>query len=646
MTAIAGMINFNRQPIDPASFERVQNLLVPYGRDAQHLWHGNGAGLLRTLCRITPEDAFDRQPLKSRDGNFILVADGRIDNRDELADALDIPSRQAGLMPDSAFILSAFERWGQACLEHLLGDFAFAVWNQRDRRLFLARDPLGYRPLYWFKNQHFFAFATLCKGLFALPEVPRTLCEERMADYLALLPMKGPESFYKDLFRIEPGHFMVLEDSHVRTERYHSFDPDYRIILKNDDEYVEAAHELLDKAVACRLRSAGGVASQLSSGLDSSTVTATAARLLGAQNKRLMAFTAVPREGFDGPVPKGRHADEGPIAATLAARFPNIDHVLFRSGNRNPMNGLRQTIELFDRAPLGPCNHAFFNGIQSEAAKLGARVMLSGQMGNMTISYDGRPRLASLLRRGKWVQCLSEACSLVNKTDMRPQGALLQTLGHFIPIPLWRAFNAWRGRGWKSLHDYTAIHPDLIRRTNLKHRTQQAGWDLSYRPWADGWQMRTAVMYRMDPGDISPACVGGSGMEVRDPTSDLRLVKFCLAIPEDQYLKNGQPRRLLHRMMQNILPSEFFTTKTKGLQAADWYEDAFKAKDDMKEWLTGLEASSESPRYLDLKQMRNSVENWPETGWDEPSVIQEYRLKLMRGLAVGAFIQYVEGGNK
>lgn len=153
-------------------------------------------------------------------------------------------------------------------------------------------------------------------------------------------------------------------------------------------------------------------------------------------------------------------------------------------------------------------------------------------------------------------------------------------------------------------------------------------------------------MYRMDPGDISPACVGGSGMEVRDPTSDLRLVKFCLAIPEDQYLKNGQPRRLLHRMMQNILPSEFFTTKTKGLQAADWYEDAFKAKDDMKEWLTGLEASSESPRYLDLKQMRNSVENWPETGWDEPSVIQEYRLKLMRGLAVGAFIQYVEGGNK
>ena len=321
MTAIAGIVYFDEKPVDPGILERMKNILEPYGRDAQHIWKEPGAGLIRTLCRITPEDSMDRQPLKSEDGNRVLVFDGRIDNREELAEALDISPRQARLMADSAFVLKAYERWQKGCLDHLLGDFAFAVWERKPRRLFLARDPLGHRPLYWHKTQQFFAFATLSKGLFAIPEVPRALCEERMADYLALLPTKGPESFYQDIYRIEPGHFLVLEKGRVRTQRYHAFDPEHRIILRKDDDYVEAARELLDKAVSCRLRCAGGVASHLSSGLDSSTVTATAARLLGEQGKRLTAYTSVPREGFDGPVPKGRHADEGPADAALAAAF-------------------------------------------------------------------------------------------------------------------------------------------------------------------------------------------------------------------------------------------------------------------------------------------------------------------------------------
>jgi len=645
MTAIAGMIYLSGQPVDSVPLERMQNLLKIYGKDAQHLWHRGNAGFVRTLCRITPEDAFDRQPLKSRDGNLILVADGRIDNREELADTLDIPTRQASLMADSAFILKAFERWGRDCLDHLLGDFAFAVWEQRTKRLFLARDPLGHRPLYWYKNQRFFAFATLSKGLFALPEVPRAICEERLADYLALLPMKGPESFYKDIFRIEPGHFLVLENGSVRTERYHSFDPEHWIILKNDDEYVEAARELLDKAVKCRLRSAGGVASHLSSGLDSSTVTATAARLLGEQGKKLTAFTAVPREGFDGPVPKGRHADEGPAAAALAARFSNIDHILFRSGNRTPLDGLKEKVELFDRAPLNLCNHVWGNGIQIEAARRGARVLLTGQKGNMTISYDGRPRLPSLLFQGKWDQWFVEARSLVRNTDMRWRGAVFQSLAPFIPVPIWRAFNAWRGRGLQSLYNYSAIHPDLIIRTNLYERARQAGWDFSYRTWADAWQMRTAVLYRTDMGDSLIAGIGGNGIETRDPTSDLRLVAFCLAIPEEQYLKNGQSRRLLHRMMQDVLPPAILSLKTKGLQAADWYENLSTGQKDIKNWLKHLDVSTDAPRYIDLKRMAHDIEMLPEGDWDKKYVTQKYRIKLLRGISVGAFINYVEGGN-
>jgi asparagine synthase (glutamine-hydrolysing) len=642
MTAIAGLIPFDGRLVDLVALEKMRKALTPYGRDAQHLWHDESAGLVRTLCRITPEDTFDRQPLKSENGRFILVADGRVDNREELADVLGIPPSQACRMADSAFFLAAFERWGQGCLKRLLGDFAFAVWEQKSKRLLLARDPLGHRPLYWYKNRRFFAFATMPKGLFAVPEVPRSLCEECLADYLALLPMKGPQSLYKDIFRIEPGYLMVLEDSLVHSQRYHRFDPEHRIILKNDDEYVEGARELLDRAVGCRLRSAGGVASYLSSGLDSSTVTATAARLLEEQGKRLLAFTSVPREGFDGPVPKGRHADEGPAAAALAARFPNIEHIIFRSGKRTPLDGLLEKVEIFDRPPLNPCNHVWLDGIEAETAQRGAKVLLTGQRGNMSISYTGQHHLPWLLHRGRVIKWLTEAYMLVRNNEMRLKGVLRQSVSPFVPMPIWRAFKARKSR--RSVHDYSAIHPDLALRTNLHLRLRQAGRNSNSRPSVDGWRMRTEGIFRMDPGDFFEASVGSNGLEVRDPTIDLRLFEFCLAIPEDQYLKNGRPRSLLHRMMKNVLPPEILSLKTRGLQAADWYEGAFAARDAIRKWLDRLDVSAEAPRLIDLKRMRELFKNWPEGGWEQDSVIRTYRYLLLRGMSVGLFIHYAEGG--
>jgi len=274
MNAIAGIVYFDRKPVDPGILERMKNIPGLYGRDAQHLWHEPGAGMVRTLCPITPEEALDRPPLKGADGNLVLVFDGRVHNREEPAEKLNPPPCQARLMADSAFFLKAFEQWKEACLDFILGDFAFA---------------------------------TLSKGMFAIPEVPQQLYEERMADYLALLPVKGPESFYKDICRVEPGHFLVLEDGRVHTRRYHRFDPEHPLVFKNHDDYVDAARELMHQAVKCRLRTMGNIAGHLSSGLDRSTVTATAAELLQQEGKRLLAFTAMPREGFAGPVPKGRN---------------------------------------------------------------------------------------------------------------------------------------------------------------------------------------------------------------------------------------------------------------------------------------------------------------------------------------------------
>lgn len=647
MTAISGLIRLEGRSVDISALERMKNLLVPYGREAQHMWHESGVGLVRALWRTTPEDSLDRQPLKSRDGHWVLVADARIDNRDDLARKLDIPSRQANLMADSGFILEAFRRWRDDCVEHLLGSFSFAVWDRHRKRLVLARDPLGFRPLYWHRGSGFFAFATLPKGLFALPEIPREICEERLIDLLALLPMTGPESFYKGIYRVEPGSLLILEGGKTISRRYHRFDPEHRIILRKDDDYVDMARELLEKAVTRCLRANGPIASQLSSGLDSSTVTSTAARLLAAEGKPLTAYTAVPRQNFNGPVPKGRHGDEGPGAAAVAARFSNIRHILMRPEARTPMDTLERDVEALDRAPLNLCNHAWINAIHADAANRGHRVMLTAQMGNMTISYAGMERLPALLGQGRIKEWLTEAIALKRRNGLRWRGVLAGiSLAPFLPPGLWRLVSDLRGKGWRDIQDYTAIHDELIRSGALQERIDLTKWDVHYQPWSNGRKMRTAVLYRMDGGDYSAGMIGTDGVEIRDPTADQELVSFCLAIPEDQYLKNGRPRWLLLRLMKDVLPPEILFAKTKGLQAPDWYEGVEAAMPGIMEWLDRLENSPQAGRYLDTARMRKSLGNWPQGGWDQEEIVRTYRLRLLRGLAVGAFIHHVEGGNR
>ena len=177
-----------------------------------------------------------------------------------------------------------------------------------------------------------------------------------------------------------------------------------------------------------------------------------------------------------------------------------------------------------------------------------------------------------------------------------------------------------------------------------KSRLRDSGWDLSYRPWADGRRMRIAVLNRFDNGDYQ-AAANAVGLERRDPTADRRLIEFCLAVPDRQYLRNGQTRWLLHRLMDGVLPPEILHARTKGYQAADWFESAGASLPRMREELGRLRDKGVG-RYLDLDSLLESLDDWPETGWEQNRHVRRFRLKLLRGLSVGTFIRQVENDNR
>ncbi len=642
MSAIGGVVDLERGA-ERGALERMQAVLRPYGADHQQLWLHGPCGLLRNLLRTTPEDRFDRQPLAI--GDLVLVFDGRLDNRDELAHTLGLAPALAATLADSELALQACRRWDTEAVHHLLGDWALACWEPARRRLWLARDALGSRPLFWHQAGSRFAFASLPKGLFALPGVARVLNEGRLADLLCLLPLKGDESFFEGVQRVQPGHRLVVEGGRVRAEAWHRFDAGRTLRLKRDEDYVEAFGEHLERAVACRLRACGPVASHLSSGYDSSTVTALAARALAREGRGLVAYTAVPRHGYEGPVPRGQHADEGPGARALAARHANVEHVLVPSGGVSPLAGLQRDIERMDRTPLNLCNTGWVHAIQADAARRGVKVLLIGQMGNMTISWPGETRLPALLARGRLPTWWAEASALRrHEPGRRWRHLLAASLAPHVPGPLWRGLQRLRGRAM-ALPEYTAIHPDFLAAASTRERLRGSGWDTSYQPRGDGRQVRIDVLQRLDNAEHRIA-INVEGMEMRDPTADLRLAEFCLAVPEEQSLRGGRTRWLLRRYAQDLLPPEITGVATKGLQAADWHEALVAAAPELQAALDRLAGHARAARTLDLASLKASLARLPTRGWHREQVIRTYRMKLLRGAAAGAFVRYVEPDNR
>lgn len=645
MSAIAGIVHFDGRPRAEDDLARLMRSLAPLGPDREASWHDETVALGFCQTTLLPEDRFDRQPWHGRAGGLTLVANARLDNRDELADALGIAESERRTLSDSALLLRAFERWSDACIDRLDGDFTFAVWDKVARRLFCARSHVAGPPLYYHLAPKFFAFATTANALFALPEVPRALDDERLAMQLALMSRQGPVTFYRDIVCLPPGHRLTVTDGILAVERYWRLDTERRLRLGSDDDYVAAFRECFDRAVAVRLRSLHPIGSHLSAGCDSTAVTVTAARLLAAGDKGLTAFTAAPAADYRGAAPRGRIVDETSFAAEIAASLPNVAHVVVRSDERTPLDGLDRSHLLYGRPMQNPCNAVWAERILDVARHRRIKVLLTGQLGNMSISYDGLHRLATLLRRGQFLTLSREIVALRHAGIGRGQ-LIDRTISPYFPQFLWRRWAELRAAPNRDVSVYSAINPEFAAEIDLASLGRRRRADHILRPGADGRAVRRMMMERQDGGDYRNGYLAGWGIDQRDPTSDRRLLEFCLAIPEDQFLRHGKTKFLYRRAFANTMPAATIAARKRGYQGADWHVGLTAVRDQVAAELDRLEKSPRARRVIDLPRLRRLIENWPRDGWHENDVIMQYRLILLHGLTVGKFIRWVEGGNQ
>jgi asparagine synthase (glutamine-hydrolysing) len=582
------------------------------------------------FLRLLPEDCFDRQPLSAR-GVTSLVADIRLDNRAELETELGFSREQAAAMADSDLLLAAWQRWHEECVDHLSGGFSFAVWDQQEQHLFLARDHTGERPLFYASTANCFAFASMPKGLHRLPFVRAEVDEDYIVRYLSLVNMPIEQTIFRNIRRLPSGCSFSIHREKTRLWRHWRTDHLRDLHLGSPQEYLDCFRERFDRAVRSRLRTRGRIGAQLSGGLDSGAVAATAARLLGAEGREITCFTAVPRPDFAGFASKTHFDDEGTAAAEVAALYPNMRHVLVDSSAISFLDILDRNNNLYDHPCFGPSNEVWSNAILDLAQREGITLLLNGNCGNSTLSYDGMPAFSAWFRSGQWGTLVRVAWELrrARTTSMRSivRNAVWPSL------PFWlRSVTDPHMRGFSL--DYSILRPEITKRLDLE---RAAFHDLNHNS-PDGRTMLRALLEYGDIADTTVASQGGWQLDFRDPTYDRSIVEFCLTVPLEEFLRGGQLRSLVRRAMAGRLPPTTLHRTKRGRQSADWHVNMGAVRGRMAAEVERLQRSPLASRLLDLERMRSLIEHWPSNGFEDLAINRSHHIALTVGFSVGRFL--------
>lgn len=274
MCGIAGIVNRDGQKVDVNLLERIITLLNHRGPDESGVWAKGPVGFGHTRLSII-DLAGGRQPMSNEDGTLWITFNGEIFNYLELRKELASKGHVFRTKSDTEVLLHLYEEEGAECVQRLNGQWAFAIWDTVRQRLFLSRDRMGIRPLFYTTTRNAFLFASEIKALLVHPEVRRELDVKALAEIFTFWCTLAPRTMFADVHELPPGHSLTLQDGNLKIERF--WQPDYLPDLREarpEQEYIDELWELLLDATRLRLRSDVPVGTYLSGGLDSSLITA------------------------------------------------------------------------------------------------------------------------------------------------------------------------------------------------------------------------------------------------------------------------------------------------------------------------------------------------------------------------------------
>ena len=260
-------------------------------------------------------------------------------------------------------------------------------------------------------------------------------------------------------------------------------------------------------------------------------------------------------------------------------------------------------------------------------------MLLSGEIGNWTISAAPNTLLADFIREGRWLAWTREARAMLRSGRARLRGVAASSFGPWVPDALWKRFAPLSSGLDSAITD--PVHPQLRAAVASDREATRTG--LASRP-DDRFEDASQALMTMDWGEHRKGILAGWGLDKRDPTADTRLIDFCLSLPLDMLMKDGVRRPLARAALADRVAPEVLDQRRKGYQSADWHVGLSRDRAGASRLIEAMAADATASRLIDVERLRGLVSDWPSGGWEEPRILGAYRIGLLKGLTAGHFI--------
>ncbi|MFE5321185.1 asparagine synthase-related protein [Paenibacillus sp. NPDC056579] len=643
MSAITGIFQIDQEAIPIEHGRMLMSCLEKFPADRAGVWSSGCVFLGCHAQHITPESVHEVLPHYDSERRLAITADAIIDNRDALFQQLQVEHGRRSTLTDSELIILAYDKWGDEAPNHLIGDYAFMIWDERRHRLFGARDFSGSRTLYYYADHRRFAFCTVMEPILALPYTGRELNEQWLAQYLAITASVDTADVsitpYIGIEQLPPSHSIAIDGNGVSVKRYCRVVTGKRLKLKSDEEYVEAFRDVFQQAVTSRLRTYRGVASHLSGGLDSGSVVSFAANKLKAESKTLHTFSYIPTNDFQDYTPKYLMADERPYIRSIVQHIGGInDHYLDFEG-KDSFSNIDSLLGVMEMPYKFFENSFWVQGMFEKGQQEDIGVMLSGARGNLSISWGSAlDYYATLLKGMRWFRLVHE----LHHYSINAGGARLgrlpivarvafpvmdrifpSTAPYRFPTLINRQF-AKRTDVFNKLRDYGLDHTGWFSTTNL-YKQRKLHYDDVFH-----WNATNTLVTKLSLRHA---------LWQRDPTNDIRVIRFCLSVPEEQYVRNGVDRALIRRSTQNMLPDQVrLNQRIRGVQGADWLHRMVPYWDSFIGELQQLSTDSRMLEFVDGEVIKTALSKMRDKADPKLATDPDCRI-LMRSLILYRYLK-------
>ena len=552
MCGIAGILELKKNAqASPAILRQMCDVMTHRGPDDEGIYTEGRAGIgMRRLSIV--DLATGHQPISNEGGSLWIVFNGEIYNHQSLRELLIAHGHSYRTRSDTETIIHLYEEYGKECVQHLRGMFAFAIWDSKQKRLFIARDRLGIKPLYYRMSADSFLFGSEIKVLLAHPEVRPEFNRAVLPEYLAFGYLSGADTFYSGIHKLMPGHWLeVNEAGKVRIEQYWDLEPVADEPAKDESYYVNSYRELLEGAVQSHLMSDVPLGVFLSGGLDSSAVAALMTKLRDE-----------PVETFSVGYQEDAYSEHG-FARTVANHINSIHHEVL-VGREDFFDALPKLIWHEDEPIVWPSSVALY--FVAQLARERVKVVLTGEGSDETLA--GYSRYAFTLQNTAWDRIYRRLIPSLVRRGIR--GGITQSpwINATVRRKLSHTFLGLDGESWVSFY-----FDNFFSAFSEREQTELLSPELTseFRPGAAYnnvlayWEHSSGeLLQRLLYTDIKTYLVEllmkqdqmsmAASIESRVPFLDHVLVEWAMRVPAGVEIRGMTGKRILKKAMEDLLP--------------------------------------------------------------------------------------------